>query len=159
MKGKSYKRRSIVFGAIITIIIVVVSFSFNLILGSIARHVIDSQLEIINKTSNKKVSVGKIHFNIWNRTLILKNISVVPDSCRFEKLKQGKLDRISIMEINIPKVKLRKLGIFKMLTQRNLLLKKILVHGVAFTVYKNNRITETKDEDNPTISIDSIPIK
>jgi len=158
MKVKSNKKRWIALGTIVTIIVVVV-FSFNLILGSIARHFIDTQLETINSTSNKKISIGKIHFNIWGRTLTLKDISVVPDSSMFEKLKHGKLDRVSIMEINVPSLEFRKLGILKILAQQNLSLNKILVRGVEFTVYKSEFDVGTEEDDEPAISLDSIQIE
>ncbi len=160
MEIKGNKKRWIALGTIIVIIVVVV-FSFNLILGSIARRFIDNQLETINSTSNKKTSIGKIHFNIWRRTLTLKNIRVVPDSSMFDKLKQGKLDRVSIMKINIPVLEFRKLGIRRILAQQNLSLDKILVHGIEFTVYQNEGDKEIKEGevDEPAISLDSIQIK
>ncbi len=158
MKRKSNKKRWILLGTVVAIIVALV-LSLNIILGSILRHYVDGHLETINNNSHKELKVGKVKFNLLERTLTLKNLSIVPDSSMFEQLKHDKLNRVSIMEINIPMLEFRRLGIFKILTQRNLSLNKILVRGVEFTVYKSEFDTGIKEDDKPAISLDSIQIK
>ena len=157
MKGKSNKKRWIATATIITIIIVL-AVSLNLILGNILHRSINNHLETFNKTSSKEFRVGKITLNIWASTLILKDISITPDSSMFEQFKNGQLKQMSIMEINIPLLKFSKLGVFKLFLRRNFTLNKILLSGVDFTIYKND-LNVTTEETEPNLSLDSIYIK
>ncbi len=159
MKKESHKKRWIVLGVVVTITVALI-FSLNIILGSILRRYFDSHLETINNNTHKELKVGKIKFNLLERTLTLKNLSIVPDSSMFEQLKHDKLEQVSIMKIVIPVLKLKKLGVLRMLTGRNLSLNKILVQGVEFTIYKNEIITdkEKKKDAKSNISLDSIHI-
>ena len=159
MTKKGRKKLWIIIGVLV-IVIVVFTFSLNIILGGILRHTIDNQLEATSNKSNKELKVGKVKFNLLARTLTLKNISIVPDSGQFEMLKQGKLDQVSVMKIKIPVLKLHGMGIIRMLMERHFTLKRILFKGVEFIVYKNEFVVNNEKEENadPPISLDSIRI-
>ena len=104
MKKESHKKRWIVLGTVAAIIIVLI-LSLNIILESILRQYVDSHLETINNNSHKELKVGKIEFNLLERTLTLINLSIVPDSSMIEQLKHDKLEQVSITKIDIPVLK------------------------------------------------------
>ena len=158
MTKKSRKKLGITLG-IVLLIVAAFTLSTNIILGTILRNVIDSQLESISKKSNKELSVGKVRFNVLARTLTLKDISINPDSSHFEKLKQGKLNQVSVMKIKVPVLKLQGMGIIEMLLNREFSLNKILFKGVEFTIFRNELNTAEAEENNSNpFSADSIYI-
>ena len=143
--------------AIIITIITVLTISLNSILENTLQQTINSQIKTYNSTSAKKLEVGKISLNIWARTLTINDIRIVPDSSMFKKLKQGSLEQMSILEINIPHLKINRLGIFEIVIKRKLSLKKILLNDVEFTIYKNElNVVPQKTESKP--SLDSISV-
>ncbi len=146
--------------SVIAILIVLV-LSLNFILGNILSNTIDSQLETMSQQTDKHFSVGKVKFNIFSRTISLNKISIVPDRTLIENLKNGKLDHVSVSEISISVLKLQGFNIYKLLTDRNLSLKKIVLKGAKFTIHKNeNRVEVVEDSDAPPpVSIDSIYIE
>ena len=157
MKRKNYSKHWELLAITITIIVVLV-FSINLILSSILSNSINNHLETFNSTSNKEIKVGKITLNIWTGTLTVKDISIVPDSSLFEQLKNGRLKQMSIMEINIPLLRFSKLGLYKIFSEHNLSLNKILLRGVEFISYKNDLNVNVED-DKSKLSLDSIYIE
>ena len=159
MKKKSRRNLWIIIGVLV-VIIAILTLSLNLILGSIIRHSIDNQLETISKNSNKELQVGKIKLNLLTRTLTLQNISIIPDSSLFAKLKSGRLNQVSIMKINVPTIRFHGIGIVKLLMERHLTLKKILLKGVEFSIYKHEPdiIIDEGQDAGPAISLDSISI-
>ncbi len=94
------------------------TISLNSILESTLQQIIKINFEKYNSSTNKIFSIGASELNIWKRTLIIKNISIVPDSTVLNGIKNGTLKQVSSMGINIPLLKIRKLGILKMLTKR-----------------------------------------
>ncbi len=133
------------------------TISLNSILESTLQQIIKINFEKYNSSTNKIFSIGASELNIWKRTLIIKNISIVPDSTVLNGIKNGTLKQVSSMGINIPLLKIRKLGILKMLTKRDFSLKEIVVDGVEFTVYKNNlKVRVENNESN--LSLDSVYI-
>jgi len=157
------KGRKVLLVILISVIAILVAliFSLNLILGNVLETSIDSQMALVSKESNKNISVDKVSVNIFSRTIILKNISIAPDSSLIESLKNGKLNQASVMKIDIPILKFQGFSIFKLAVDRNFTLNKILVKGAEFTIFKGDfrkKIEEDKDA-TPPISIDSIYIK
>ncbi len=156
VKRKNNNKYWILTAAIISLVIVL-TISLNSILENTLRQIININLEKYNSSTNKIFSIGTSELNIWERTLIIKNISIVPDSTVFNGMKNGSLKQVSSMGINIPLLKIRKLGILKMLTKRDFSLKEIVVEGVEFTVYKNNlKVRVENNESN--LSLDSVYI-
>ena len=160
MTKKGRKLRLIILISVISILVALIS-SLNLILESVLRNAIDEQIEIMSEKSNKLISIDKVKLNIFARTITLKNISITPDSILFDKLKQGKLNQASIMKISIPVLKFQGFKVLKLAMERDFSLRKILVKGAEFTIYKND-LSEAIEKDkntHPPFSADSIYIK
>lgn len=157
------KGRKILLVVLISIIVVLVAviLSLNLILGNILQQTINHQLEKVNEETNKYITVGQVGVNVFSRTITLKDISIVPDSSLIESLKKGKHNQVSVMEINIPVLKFQGFKIYRLAVDRHFILKKIIVKGAEFTIYKNdyNKMAVEDNGEAPPVSIDSIYIE
>ena len=160
MTKKGRKILLVILASIIIILLALI-LSLNLIMGKIINNTIDNQLELMSEQTDKYLSVEKVRFNIFSRTISIKNIIIKPDSSLIENLKHGKLDHVSVTDIKIASLKLQGFDIYELLIDRNLILKKIILKGSNFTIYKNENRAEVVEDENasPPFSVDSIYIE
>lgn len=158
MTKKGRKNLLITLISVFAIVIALV-FSLNFILGNVLRNVIDDQLMAMNEKAQKQISVGKVRLNVFSRTVTIKNINIVPNSNQVDSLKRARLEQESIMEINIPVLKLMNINILELITERKLLLKQILLKGVKYTVYKSDYKVNIEEGEDAPVSVNLAHIK
>lgn len=156
---KSYKKSFKVLSLIVVIIVVVI-LSLNFILSAFVRGAVNFELNKINSKSNSQIDINKIKINLFSRTLILKDISVKPDSSFFEKFKIGDTEKNILTELSISDLRLRGLNISEILMNRHFELHKIIVKDVSLIHFKRDKFVQPSSDgsQNMPINLDSIHI-
>lgn len=145
---------------VVVISIILVIFS-NVILGNIISKVVNSQIEKINSKGEVTLKIDKISVDIFTGNLTLKNFSIKPNSLFFENFKLGKTHKAVVSDFHLTSLKIKGVNIVKILLDKEILVKKIIVSGIDLNVYKSDIfISDPKEiEQIKKQSFDSIYIK
>ena len=153
---KKYKIGLLVIG----IIIILVIFS-NVILSNVISKVVNNQLEKINNKGEVTLKIDKIAVDVFTGNLTFKNFSIKPDSLFFENFKLGKTHKAVVSDFHLSELRIKGINIVKILFDKEILVKKIIVSGIDLNLYKSDIfISDAKEvEQIKKQSFDSIYIK
>lgn len=151
---RSTKKWSILLG-----VLIVLFFSINSILAVVVSTIVNTQLEEINKQGKFKVSVGKISLNVFVGNLNIKNVNVKPDSLFFENFKEGNTQKASTSEFILSDLKVRGFGIYDVLINKEIHVRKIIAKGLQLNLYKSDKHYEKHVSDLNDKKSDSLFIK
>ena len=149
-----------IFGAIV-LVILIVGLSLNFILGSFVSSAVNSQLKIINTKNHLDISIETVKVNVFSTTIILKGIDIKPDSTVQSAFDTGNSDKASIYEFKIADLRLRGVGLAKILFEKHLALRRIIVKGISLDIVKGTKKTKSTAQvthKKKSISIDSLHI-
>ncbi|NOY51393.1 MAG: hypothetical protein GXO88_12645 [Chlorobi bacterium] len=153
-----FRKRIIIILSVVLVVFVAAGLSLNFILSSIATTKLADKLEEINNEGKVLIKVDKIKVNVFSSTLIIKGVSIVPDSSELSSLRSGMYNRASLVGYNVEDVRLRGFSIFKIVVDKEVDLRKILVKGLKIIINKtkNFKPKESLGHGSKVFDLDSI---
>ncbi len=145
--------------SIIIIAIIVLIFFLQFILGIIIENKIENAIQ--GKESKQyNIDVGSAKINLFTMTFILKDIIVTPDSLYLSKLSHNETSFTSMVEANIPKLRVRNIGALGILMNNYINIGGIVLDDARICIYnsgKKNPSDGKKSLASPNIfKLDSI---
>jgi hypothetical protein len=122
-----------------------VGLSLNFILSSIASAKLNDNLKKINSEGEVFINVDKIKVNVFSSTLIIKGISIVPDSSKVNILKSGEYNKASLLGYYLEDVRIRGFNTYDIVVNKELGLRKIRVKGLKLIINKTNKFKPDDD--------------
>jgi len=136
-----------------------------LILQLIVSNIVEDKIEkAVSHRDGKDygLTVDNVKVNLFTMTLIIKGISMVPDSSLYSELiaKDGK--KSSVIHANLPVLRVRNIGIIDFIRNKNLDIGALIVKKAIINFYisgKEKQKEHTSKNNDHSFNLDSIPIK
>lgn len=149
---KKYKRLLL---AIVAVILLGILANF-LITNAINKKVQDllSKADIENYT----VSVKHVRFNLFDRSLLIRDFLFSPEDSAMIELKDGVLERHALNKISATRIQLKGVHLLPLIFSRDIRVNKLLVDDLLYQKFINKNIPATENESGE-IKLDSIRIE
>lgn len=157
MKSKN-KKFIILFSVVAAIIILLLVI--QLIIGSVLKSKIENALSK-KENPNYSIDIGKVKVNLFTMTLIFKEVAITPDSVFITELKSPNFHKQNAFEIKIPVVRIRNIGVFNYLFNKEIGVNDFIINKADVCLYKsvsNNELPHESTKPASTFKTDSIVI-
>lgn len=134
--------------AIITFIIigflVILIFIAQILLSNLVEEKVISSLS--GKSSgNYNIQTGNVKVNLFTMTLIIKDIDVSPDSLLISQLIDVSNPQSSVIQANIPVLRIRNIGVLKFLNGKNIDIGRVIMRRATIDIFTRKK---PKSENN-----------
>lgn len=138
---KGYKKWILIIG-----ILAIVIFSVNIILNNIVSKVVTKQIEKINSEGAIYLELESAKIDIFRSHLIIKGLSIKPDSLFFKNFKLGKTPNAIASEFYLNELRITDFHIFKILLSKEILVGKIIAKNIVLNLYKSDIYLNNKED-------------
>ena len=158
---KKNKKLFVVATIIISSLVLLILIA-QFILGNILQNHLEDALSGKDK-KEYKITVGNVKVNLFTMTLILKDVNIEPDSSLLIKIKQQTGSQKIGFRINIPNLRLRRIGVFSYISEKYLDVGIFIIKNAKIDILtsgKNNTSSTKKDKKTANhFNIDSIVLQ
>lgn len=155
---KNHKKPVIIISIVIASIVIIILI-IQMILGNIIENKIE---DAISKKEDSQyiIDIGNVKVNLFTMTLILKDILVKPDSVTIEQLKQHKLKNAFALNLNIPNLRIRNIGVLSFVFDKELNVNKFIIKHAKIEILtsKKRKTSKPKENNAQKFNVDSIVI-
>jgi len=156
--SKSHKKPLIIISIVLASIIVIILI-IQIILGNIIENKIE---DAISKKENSQyiIDIGNVKVNLFTMTLILKDVNITPDSVTVQQLKQKQSKQGFALNLKIPNLRIRNIGVFSLISSKQLNIKKFIIKHAEIEILtsKHKKASKPKEKSNHKFDVDSIVI-
>ena len=156
--SKNHKKPLIIISILLASIIVIILI-IQIILGNIIENKIE---DAISKKENSQyiIDIGNVKVNLFTMTLILKDVNITPDSVTIQQLKQKRSKQGFALNLKIPNLRIRNIGVFSLISSKQLNIKKFIIKQAEIEILtsKNKKTSKPKEKSNHKFNVDSIVI-
>jgi len=137
--------------------LVILVFLIQTLLGVLITKKLDKRLSD-KKGMLYKIEIGKAKVNLFSMTLILKNITIEPDSGIIEA-KSASQNQKTFARLQIPKLRLKNINLLKFISDKQIDLNSIIINNANIIIYLDKSDKQPQTKPNKVFSLNSIPIK
>ena len=140
---------------LIALILIILIFLVNIIVSSIIKKKITEA--ILSKNSESYiVTIDKVQFHLLESAVSLRDISYGPTDLLISELKSAKSPKNSLQKFTIESIKLKGLGIIKLIFSKNINVNSLNINGLIIEKISNPNIKEKGLSKSNPINLDSI---
>ncbi len=157
---KKYKKSLIVTSIVIASIVVII-FILQLVVGAILTNKIENSLDK-RSTNQYVIKVGKSRVNLFTMTIILKDITITPDSAYLSNLTSNSIKHADIYKLKVPLLRIRNISLIKLISNKFIDVNHFVIKNTHLEVYTDGKSVPQKAEKpkkKPILfNLDSIPL-
>lgn len=159
LKNKLYKRLVWISGSII-LFLLIVTIIINIFAGNFIENKINTYLSE-HPIEPYLISFDKISVNIFNRSVKIKNLKIVPDSLTLNNTKNTGKNYSNLFEAQIPYIKLSGIKILKAYKNKIIDINKFIIKKPDIKVFNLKSLpkSNTHKKASKKLNLDSINIK
>lgn len=154
-----YRKASIVTIVVILSFIVLI-FITQLILGFVITGKVKSALDN-SKNEHYHIQIDRAKVNLFTMSLILKGLSLTPDSVAFADMQEGKVSG-PLYKLDVPVLRVRNIGVISLLSDKQINIGEIILKKSRVNIYLSGikKDSEVKNTPKPRrFNSDSLRIK
>ncbi|MFA5418053.1 MAG: hypothetical protein WC341_06300 [Bacteroidales bacterium] len=131
---KSKSRKILLISGIILAVIVMLVLSANLIVSRIVERKVRNKLET-NPMNGYNISFSKLKVNLFSMSVVLKDISLKPDSVLMNEYKSFSTAKKTLFQTEVPVLKIKNLDVLSYLGGKMVTIDEILYKSATITFY------------------------
>ena len=158
-KNKLYKRLVWISGSIILFLLIVTTI-INIFAGKFIKNKVNTYLSE-HPVEPYSITFDKISVNIFNRSVKIKNLNIVPDSLILNNTKNTGKKYSNLIEAQIPYIKLSGIKILKAYKNKIVDINKFIIKRPDIKVFKLKSLPKSNKDgkESKKFNFDSINIK
>ena len=136
--------------------IVLLNVVVNSLLSSKLKDILNEQ-----KIEHHKLSVEKIRFSLFDRSLLLKEVTFRPSDSAMLRLKAQTIDKTSLNVVSSSSVKITGIHLFSAIFSKNIIINKLIINDLLIQRFNSTSTTKQKSKDSAenTLNLDSLFIQ